>query len=332
MENLKERFKCIYPDKYYLDYSVEELDKFLRDRGWILPGEMIDALEIPGEGNMNRVLRVMTNKRSFIIKQARPWVEKYPEIDAPVERNGIEAKYYAQINRVGRLHEYSPDLDGIDENHFTMILSDLGRGMDYTFLYNKGILQYLSHLHDLHPGDFPSNRSMRKLNHEHIFLFPFSEDNGLNLNNIQPGLQKLALKFIKDISLKDKIRALGELYLSEGVVLIHGDYFPGSWLKTPSGLKVIDPEFSFTGYAEFDIGVLVAHMFMAEQDEEIVRAILFDSKKTANMELVAEFAGTEVLRRLLGIAQLPLSLSLEQKSFLANRAKAWIIDEQIDIT
>ena len=39
-----------------------------------------------GEGNMNYTLRVRTNGRSIILKQARPWVEKYPVIDAPDER------------------------------------------------------------------------------------------------------------------------------------------------------------------------------------------------------------------------------------------------------
>src|SRR2546421_5684303 len=39
-----------------------------------------------GEGNMNYTLRIGTSERSFVMKQARPWVEKYPHIAAPWDR------------------------------------------------------------------------------------------------------------------------------------------------------------------------------------------------------------------------------------------------------
>ena len=46
---------------------------------------------------MNCTLRVTTTRRSFILKQARPWVEKYPQIAAPVERARVEAAFYAAV-------------------------------------------------------------------------------------------------------------------------------------------------------------------------------------------------------------------------------------------
>ena len=53
---------------------------------------------------------------------------------------------------------------------------------------------------------------------------------------------------------------VGDIYLSDdGGVLLHGDYYPGSWLKTDAGFRVIDPEFCFLGPPEFDLGVLAAH-------------------------------------------------------------------------
>ena len=343
MEDLKRRFHAMYPDKYFLDYEMDELTSFLEHKNWLLQGEQVMALEKPGEGNMNRVLRVLTGKRSFILKQARPWVEKYPGIDASVERNAVEAKYYAFINQDEKLKKYSPGLTGVDEDHFIMNITDLGEGTDYTRLYQKekklsgkelkSILHYLSILHNLHCDTFPSNMSMRNLNHEHVFVFPFSEDNGFDLDGIEPGLQKASIPYKRDFSLKHRINELGNLYLSAGKVLIHGDYFPGSWLSTDSGLKVIDPEFSFIGFAEFDLGVLIAHMLLAHQDADIIGAIIQDHEKreSCNLRITAGFAGTEVLRRLLGVAQLPLSLSLEEKVKLMKRAASWILNEKMDI-
>ena len=56
-------------------------------------GEALTA-ERAGEGNMNCVIRVKLPARSLILKQARPWVEKYPSIAAPIERASAEARFY----------------------------------------------------------------------------------------------------------------------------------------------------------------------------------------------------------------------------------------------
>ncbi|MEM7375673.1 MAG: phosphotransferase, partial [Bacteroidota bacterium] len=129
--------------------------------------------------------------------------------------------------------------------------------------------------------------------------------------------------------LKAAITGLGKLYLSEGPVLIHGDFYPGSWLRTENGLKVIDAEFSFRGYAEFDLGVFAAHMALASQGEEVTSELLERYAAGANFDerLMRGFAGTEILRRLLGVAQLPLVLGLEQKQELMVKAAKWIMED-----
>ena len=50
------------------------------------PKESITSVVMAGDGNMNLVLRVTTDRQSVIVKQARPWVEKYRDIPAPAER------------------------------------------------------------------------------------------------------------------------------------------------------------------------------------------------------------------------------------------------------
>jgi len=43
--------------------------------------EEVISMKKPGEGNMNVVLRIITNERSFILKQSRPYVEKYQQAE-----------------------------------------------------------------------------------------------------------------------------------------------------------------------------------------------------------------------------------------------------------
>ncbi|NND31589.1 MAG: phosphotransferase [Saprospiraceae bacterium] len=288
---------------------------------------------------MNFVLRILTNQRSFILKQARPWVEKYPQIEAPIERAAIEAQILKQIEQLPAVSSYSPQCLGFDDQSYILYLEDLGEGADYTFIYRReeglssveveGLTTYLSQLHTMGPDvadKFPSNIKMRQLNHEHIFRFPYSMDNGFDLDPIQSGLQAAAFPYKNDERLKERIERLGEVYLSPGNALLHGDYYPGSWLKVPNGIKVIDLEFGFVGPPEFDLGVFIAHAAMAALGKDIIHQIrsLYQSPSDFSSDLLAGFAGTEILRRLIGIAQLPLDLSLEEKKDLMRLASSWI--------
>ncbi len=341
--DLKQRFKTIYPSAFFLENNAKAVEKYLQQQGWLAKQETLISLEKPGEGNMNFVLRATTNQRSFILKQARPWVEKFPQIDAPVERVSVEAQFFQSLERVSSINSFAPSCLGFDAKNFILATEDLGKGADYSFLYQKenqltesdiaGLLQYLTTLHQLSvPANFPENLAMRQLNHEHIYNFPYLVENGFDLDDVQKGLQAAAMPYKKDVDLTAKISACGEIYLSaKGASLLHGDFYPGSWLKVADGLKVIDPEFGFSGPAEFDLGVLVAHLVMAEQPTSIIQTFISAYQKVINIneKLLAQFAGIEILRRLIGIAQLPLSLDLATKKGMMARAADWIRKERL---
>ena len=336
-----EQFKKQFPDAFFLSYDAAALTQFLQEKDFLDASEKVERLEKPGEGNMNFVVRAITNQRTFIVKQARPWVEKYPQIPAPVNRNKAETAYYKVIRSNSLLESFSPLLLFSDKKHFIAVYSDLGNSKDFTHLYepeqifqakplNK-LLVYLGELHTLEIKDFPENKAMRELNHEHIFKYPFSQDNGFDLNGVHEGLEDVALKYKTDLDIKEKTTYLGNLYLSKGNCLIHGDFYPGSWVANETGIKVIDPEFSFLGHAEFDIGVLLAHLYLAGQGVDTIQHALDHYIKPTgfDMKLVAGFAGTEIMRRLLGVAQLHLPFSLEEKQKILEKASNWVLNDEI---
>ena len=342
MNELEARYAEALPGKYYLTRDLESLDNYLREHFFMDPQEIVLKAEKPGEGNMNYVLRIYTNIRSFIIKQARPWVEKYPQIAAPVERNAVEGRYFRLAQKFPALADYSPDLLFEDNANNILILSDLGPASDYTFLYQSGslssselkaLIHYLQSLHRIQEPSYPWNRGMRLLNHEHIFRFPYDPDNEFDLDAIQPGLQNLASPVKGHQELQQKIQSLGEVYLQEGDVLIHGDFFPGSWLKSDRGIRIIDPEFSFNGLAEFDLGVLIAHLQLSGQPSRHCEAILetCHQQQKLDEQMIAGFCGTEILRRLLGVAQLPLRWNLDEKASLIRQAIRTILEGTIKL-
>ena len=340
---LNQQFADHYPNAFFLEERISpELQQLLANRGWIRPGEVIKSVEKPGEGNMNVVVRVRTDRQTLILKQARPWVQKYPQVPAPMERIGVEAQFYRCLNPNISLRTFVPKLIGYDEANFLLALEDLGNGADFSFLYQPyqtlpaadltSLVQFLSVLHTLRrigeQADFPDNRAMRLLNHEHIFSFPFRTDTGFNLDTVQAGLETLSLPYRSYDALKKKIAELGDVYLQPGPVLIHGDYYPGSWLSVASGTKIIDPEFGFFGRPEFDLGVMLAHMKLAQQSDLIQQKVLDQYQMPSHFDstLLRGFIGTEMLRRLLGLAQLPLPLDLTQKKVLLEEAAVFVLE------
>jgi 5-methylthioribose kinase len=321
--------------------NTDVLQDYLRRRGWLDTEEKIESVEKPGEGNMNYTVRVITPNRTLIVKQSRDYVEKYPTIPAPANRAVIEGRFYQKVQPIPMLANYMPQLLGADEDNNILVLQDLGTARDYTFLYQPGQLlsdtdsvaltAYLSELHHQflveEPDPIFANQAMRELNHEHLFKYPFLEENGFDLDTIQPGLQALAMPYKRDADLKKSVRQLGERYLTDSKALLHGDYYPGSWLQATIGdelvIKVIDPEFCFYGPPEFDLGVMIAHLMMAQQPLSTLDTILATYEKPAGFDdtLRQRFTGIELMRRLIGLAQLPLSLSLEQKQSLLSEAR-----------
>lgn len=318
-----------------MQLTYESLPEDLIQLDFWDPEESIISIAPAGESNMNVVLRVKTNQRSVIIKQSKPYVRKFPQIPAPIERIDVEFNFYYLINSNQVLAKFSPEILKYCIIDHTLITQDLGDEGDFSGLYSRtkeltsdqlmDLVVYLDTLHRLPISTFAENMEMRKLNHEHVFHFPFMEENGFDLNTIQDGLQELSLDWKKNSILKQEIEKLGNRYLSSGNSLLHGDFYPGSWISSSGKIKVIDPEFSFLGDAEFDLGVFLAHGDFCGMTESFENAIELNYYKSYDARLANQYRGVEILRRLIGIAQLPLNLSLKKKKELMEKARKLIL-------
>ncbi len=319
-----------------------ELEMYLKARDWLKPDEHIARIEIPGEGNMNFTLRIDTDDRTFIIKQSRDFVEKYPQVSAPADRVLNEARFYEILREQANLKQMTPKVIGLDEENSVMVMDDLGEGSDFSRIYKMGeriehkdlekIVTFAADLHITFTAARVANpirnRKMRALNHAHIFDIPYRENNGIDLDEILPGLAGVAKSFHNNIKLKTAVKELGERYLADGPSLLHGDYFPGSWLRTADGIKIIDPEFCFFGDPEFEIGVMCAHLKMADQPKGIVSEVigLYSEKARLDTRLSRKYCATEILRRMMGLAQLPLDIDLAKRKELMEEAKGHLLN------
>jgi 5-methylthioribose kinase len=336
------------PVLFLLDISnVAALTAYLSVRRVLAPGEEIVALTTAGEGNMNCTLRVATPRRTFIVKQGRPFVEKYPQIAAPADRTRVEASFYRAAARCPAASARMPALLDADDDARIVVLEDLGAARDFTNLYAGAVLSrtecgtLADYLLTIHRCGMPraerdvfANREMRALNHEHIFALPLREENGLALDAITPGLQAVADVLKRDRAYVERVRALGERYLADGDALVHGDFFPGSWLRVlddggsvaeGNGVAVIDPEFCFLGGGEFDFGVMLGHLALASQPSDVIGQVECAVPRGYDVHAVRQFAGVEIMRRLVGVAQLPLAASLAVKRRLLDESRRLVL-------
>ena len=313
---------------------IPQLQKYLREREWLTVDENILSVEKPGEGNMNVVLRILTDQRSFILKQSRPFVQKYQDIEAPAERIAVEKSFYQAV-RDNAVNAHIPDILGYDSSENLLLLEDLGHCEDMVSIYHKRaipakeldrLIFIIGLIHRKKVGDdFPDNLEMRQLNHQHIFVLPFLKDNGFDLDEVQPGLQALSMPFKEDETLKNIVDKIGKKYLSPGKTLLHGDYYPGSWMTEADNLYVIDPEFAFSGFAEFDLGVMASHLIMATGKKKFLNQIFDRYQGDADKKLMGQVAGIEIVRRLIGLAQLPMERTIDEKRKLLKKARRLIL-------
>ena len=343
-----DQFRRANPGLFYLDAAdIDGLETYLGRLGVLGHGERVIAAARAGDGNMNCTLRATTDRRSVIVKQSRPWVEKYAQFAAPWDRACREIEFYQRVGPVPGIASMMPRLLAADPGGRVLVLEDLGPAGDHSDVYRGGVLSaadlraladYLSCLHSAfatsEPGPSLPNREMREINHAHIFRIPLEVENGLQLDAVEPGLHDAAARLRSDPAFVAEVARLGrEVYLADGPCLLHGDLFPGSLVRTPGGPRVIDPEFCFFGRPEIDVGIFLAHLLIAEQ-AAAHRAHFFHRYQPpvpSDGRLVLRLAGVEIMRRLIGYAQLPLSPGPGIRSRLLDLARGLVLHPEVHL-
>lgn len=337
------RYRIANPGAFFLSpLELESLQTYLRSRGILDPAGIVLSALKAGEGNMNCTLRVTTGDGTLVVKQARPWVEKYPAFDAPLGRAVQEAEFYRLISNFPDLSSCMPRLVDFDPTANLLVLEDLGNAGDYSDVYRGVVIKrselefaasFLSNLHRSFGQGSPAsghlNWEMRLLNHAHIFSIPLDRNLELNLDSITPGLAAAADELRAQADFCRAVAELGrDFYLSGGVCLIHGDFFPGSLLRTAVAPRIIDSEFAFFGRPEFDVGVFLAHLYLSNQPDGLDREWnqAYQPVPAFNRKLMFQFAGVEIMRRIIGYAQLPLICGLKRKLELLNLSRKLVLE------
>jgi len=302
-----------------------DLAEYLASVG-IIPHGTAVRVEPAGAGNINWVRRVRSlgDGASWVVKQARPALERFPEYRAPTERAVFEARYFETAAPFDR--------DGVcigvvffDERERVLVLEDLGDAAPLSAALARGAASevaaaacslgaFLGAVHAGTRGQSLAGRfendAMRRLHGDHIFHLPYRP----NEFTLSPAVAARADALRQDTALIETIDAAYERYLRPEGALIHADVQPDNVLLTPRGPRLLDAEIAHVGDPAFDLGILVAYLVLAavvhgdescapigETWSAYTRA--HGDRGLPQFRDVARYAGIELLRRTIGAAR-----------------------------
>jgi 5-methylthioribose kinase len=248
--------------------SEANLADYLRGIGLVDPGDPV-AVEKAGDGNINWVRRVsLPGGKSFVVKQARPALERFPQYQVDTARIVFEARYYETV-RPFDPEGVCPAVHGFDEEARVLILEDLGPALRLDRALARGsctlevaatLGRFLGRVHAATGAPELAarfaNDAMRGLHGDHIFLLPF-RDNDFPL---EAAVAERAARVRGDAELVAAAEAAYARYLEPRGALVHGDVQAGNVLLPEAGPRLLDAEIAHVGDPAFDVGSLVAHL------------------------------------------------------------------------
>ena len=322
-----------------------QLGAYLARRG-LVPEGTETAVEAAGDGNINWVRRARAGGRSFIVKQARPALERFPEYRVSTERIVFEHRYFEWARRLPEA-KICPEIVDFDERERVLILEDLGTAERLDAALARGadvrapaveVARFLAAVHaSTSPGLAArfANEDLPRLHGAHIFELPLRE----NDFPLPPELGEAAAELRADAELVSIADGLHARYLEPRGALVHGDVQAGNILLTPDGPKLLDAEIAHIGDPAFDLGVFVAHLLVdavaghraghAQQTVEAVWQAYGDRLGGAlavPFPEVARYAGIELVRRTIGAARVDAVKDAEPALRVLRFATAWLRD------
>jgi 5-methylthioribose kinase len=278
-------------EKYYPLDGETVLD-YIRAHTELCPmfheGEALEASEV-GDGNLNLVFKVWAKadpKRTLVLKQALPYLRlvgdswPLPTDRARIEAQALSIEYRLVPQHTPKVYFYDPEmyLTAMQNlNNHIIMRHGLIQGIKYPlFAEHIGLFmaRTLGHTSDL-VLDYKAkkeevarfiNPELCKITEDLVFTEPYrkTERNPYH-KEIEP--QVLALQ--ADESLRVEVAEMKEKFMTQAQALIHGDLHTGSIMINQTETYAIDPEFAFYGPMGFDIGAVIANLFLSYASHEV---------------------------------------------------------------
>ncbi len=251
----------------------------------LLKFSSFDNLEVQeiNDGNLNYafvVTNTLDSSQSVFVKQAPPYIKVLGE-DWPLTRQRMTAEINALSYQSSVCPEMVPEVYYQSEALSVLIMQNLNHHVILRTELIQG--RYLPRLAEdlstflaetlFYSSDFalPStekkamlnksgNQDMCKITEDFVFTYPFEHH---DMNDYNPALSQSAIDSVqKEPNVRAHVAQMKHVFMNKPEALLHGDLHTSSVMVNVHQTFVIDPEFSFVGPMGFDIGALIANLYL----------------------------------------------------------------------
>lgn len=262
--------------KAYAPLNVRSVLEFAEA---FLEGQPVEASEI-GDGNLNLVFRVRSDRESVIVKQALPYLriagDSWPltRHRAGIEADAIEVHEKLAPGLLPRTIHFDTAMSALVledlSEHITWrealiagqpvegVAETVGRYCAAVILGTSDVL-LPSRQRKVLRRDFGYSE-LCLVSEDLIFTAPYLNATS---NRYDPEVADAAEALRHDRALRSAAAEMRFLFKTRDEALIHGDLHSGSVMTRPGDTRVIDLEFAFFGPFGFDPGVLLANLALS---------------------------------------------------------------------
>jgi 5-methylthioribose kinase len=235
-----------------------------------------------GDGNLNLVFIVESPIGSVVVKQALPYVRLVGE-SWPLPLTRAHFEHMALVEEAKWATKYVPEI----YEHDALMALTVMEYLSPHIILRKGLIKgikypqmakhlgsflatTLFHTSDLYlpaaakrekTTEFLTNIAMCKITEDLVFDEPYF--NAPMNRHTTPQLDDISSKFKADDELKTAVQEMKWRFMNGAEAMLHGDLHTGSVMVTEDDTRAIDPEFAFYGPMGFDVGAILANLFMA---------------------------------------------------------------------
>jgi 5-methylthioribose kinase len=242
----------------------------------------VEVKEI-NDGNMNYafvVTNTLDSNQSVFVKQAPPYIKVLGE-DWPLTRQRMTAEMNALNYQASVCPEMVPEVyyqsevlsvlimqnlskhailrtELIQGRYFPRLAEDLSTFLAETLFYSSDFALLSADKKVM--VDKSNNQDMCKITEDFVFTYPFEHHEMNDYNSALP--QSVIESVQKDPNVRAQVAQMKYIFMNKSEALLHGDLHTSSVMVNEQETFVIDPEFSFVGPMGFDIGAVIANLYL----------------------------------------------------------------------
>lgn len=235
------------------------------------------------DGNMNYafvVTNTLDKNQSVFVKQAPPYIKVLGE-QWPLTRQRMTAEMNALSYQASVCPKMAPEVyyqseslsvvimenlsthallrtQLIQGRYFPKLAEDLSTFLAQTLFYSSDFA--LTSADKKRMVNKSTNQDMCQITEDFVFTYPFEHH---DMNDYNPALSQSIIDSIqKDAIVRAHVAQMKLIFMNKPEALLHGDLHTSSVMVNVQQTCVIDPEFSFAGPMGFDIGALIANLYL----------------------------------------------------------------------